>query len=421
MAVRLAALYPDVWIALALAASRTETIGLGTGVLVPRLRHVLTTAAAAANIEHLAPGRLAVGVGTGFTGSRALGQKAMKWADVEAYVTALRALLRGETVEWEGAAIRLMHPEGVSAPLPIEVPIVIAAEGPEGHRRRPAAGRRAVRHRAAAQRLRLGHQARLGNRPRGWRGPAVGPGLRGRRARRRDALPRPSRHPRHRAVAEQLPNGAAWAERVRQIPETERHLAIHADHLVKLSDLDRDVLPREVIPNVTLTGTAAEVRAKVEELAADGVTELAYQPHGPDIPRELEAFIEGRPARRSDAGGLAVARRPRPSRSPVAGATRTDEPTAAPPVSATAETAGDSKDLRAFLRRRGRQDGAAWAGSIDRRGTVFRRGGEEVVVTVLGVPEERDLEEVCAAAKDYRTGPVIVKVSNSDGSLATEC
>lgn len=106
------ALYPDVWATLALAAERTGTIGLATGVLVPRLRHVMTTAAAAAHIEQLAPGRLTLGIGTGFTGSRALGQKAMRWADVAAYVDALKGLLRGETVEWEGAMVRLIHPEG---------------------------------------------------------------------------------------------------------------------------------------------------------------------------------------------------------------------------------------------------------------------------------------------------------------------
>jgi 5,10-methylenetetrahydromethanopterin reductase len=45
-------------------------------------------------------------------------------------------------------------------------------------------------------------------------------------------------------------------------------------------------------PVFTLTGTAAVVRRRLDELAADpsGVTELAYQPAGPDIPRELRAF-----------------------------------------------------------------------------------------------------------------------------------
>jgi hypothetical protein len=44
-----------------------------------------------------------------------------------------------------------------------------------------------------------------------------------------------------------------------------------------------------LLTTATLSGRADEVRAKVEQLAADGVTELVYQPAG-DIQRELETF-----------------------------------------------------------------------------------------------------------------------------------
>jgi len=64
---------PDVWMALALAAERTTRIGLGPGVLVPNLRHPMTNAAATATLAGLAPGRVAVSFGTGFTGRRAMG------------------------------------------------------------------------------------------------------------------------------------------------------------------------------------------------------------------------------------------------------------------------------------------------------------------------------------------------------------
>ena len=92
------ALYGDIWVGLARIADATSRIGLGTAVAVPSTRHVMTTAAAIASVEELAPGRLACAFGAGFTAQRAMGRKAMRWSDVKAYVEALRALLRGDTV-----------------------------------------------------------------------------------------------------------------------------------------------------------------------------------------------------------------------------------------------------------------------------------------------------------------------------------
>src|SRR6195256_6736627 len=68
---------PDVWMTLALAAERTERIGLGPGVLVPTLRHPMVNAAATASLAALAPGRVEVAFGTGFTGRRAMGYRAV--------------------------------------------------------------------------------------------------------------------------------------------------------------------------------------------------------------------------------------------------------------------------------------------------------------------------------------------------------
>ena len=44
------------------------------------------------------------------------------------------------------------------------------------------------------------------------------------------------------------------------------------------------------IGQTTLTGTADEIGRRVGELAAKGITEIIYQPTGPDITGELEAF-----------------------------------------------------------------------------------------------------------------------------------
>jgi 5,10-methylenetetrahydromethanopterin reductase len=58
------ALQLDVWMTLARAAERTARIELGTGVLIPSLRHVVATAAAVATLVEFAPGRVNVGIGS---------------------------------------------------------------------------------------------------------------------------------------------------------------------------------------------------------------------------------------------------------------------------------------------------------------------------------------------------------------------
>src|SRR5919202_6405290 len=123
---------PDVWMMLALAAQRTRRIGLGPGVLVPSLRHPMVNAAATAALAALAPGRVVVAFGTGFTGRRAMGYGPIKWSFMEAYTRAYKGLLRGETIEWEGARMRMLHPDGHAAPRPVEVPVIIGALGPKG-------------------------------------------------------------------------------------------------------------------------------------------------------------------------------------------------------------------------------------------------------------------------------------------------
>jgi len=42
---------------------------------------------------------------------------------------------------------------------------------------------------------------------------------------------------------------------------------------------------------VTLSGTPAEIRDGIAELAAHGVTEIVFQPCGPDVAGELERFL----------------------------------------------------------------------------------------------------------------------------------
>src|ERR1700749_4514274 len=126
------ALYPDVWMILTRCAERTSRIGLGPGVLVPSLRHPMVNAAAIAELVNLAPGRVAVAIGAGFTGRFSLGKRPLPWRQVADYIRCLKALLAGETAEWDGARIRMMHLPGFGAGRPVDVPILVGADGPKG-------------------------------------------------------------------------------------------------------------------------------------------------------------------------------------------------------------------------------------------------------------------------------------------------
>jgi len=287
------ALYPDVWMQLALAATRTTTIGIGPAVLVPSLRHPMTNAAAIATLVDLAPGRVSVALGSGFTGRHTLGQKPLRWADVEHYVTVLRALLRGQVTEWEGAAIQMLHPSGFGAPRPMEVPILIGADGPKGTAVADAVGDgifaasipNAAAHGWHAL-LQFGTVLQDGEDVRSPRVlDAAGHGV---------AVAYHAIFERNGATAvAALPGGQAWLDEVLALPAAQRHLATHEGHLVRLTGRDRAALVAgaDMLPMMTLTGTPDALRARVTELGHRGVTEIAYQPAGDDIPGELERFI----------------------------------------------------------------------------------------------------------------------------------
>jgi 5,10-methylenetetrahydromethanopterin reductase len=94
------------------------------------------------------------------------------------------------------------------------------------------------------------------------------------------------------ASVDGLPGGVEWRKRLEEIPAAERHLAVHEDHLVRVTERDRPLLDGDLLQAFTWTGPAAEVRVRIDALAATGATEILYAPMGPDVPRELRAFME---------------------------------------------------------------------------------------------------------------------------------
>jgi alkanesulfonate monooxygenase SsuD/methylene tetrahydromethanopterin reductase-like flavin-dependent oxidoreductase (luciferase family) len=127
-------LYSDAYATLALAAEHTSRIRLGTGVAVAPVRLAPVCAHSIATINKMAPGRVFLGIGTGHTAMRVMGQDPMKAGAFREYLRVLRALLHGEEVEYElngeKQSIRFLHDELGFIDVEHPVPIYVAADGP---------------------------------------------------------------------------------------------------------------------------------------------------------------------------------------------------------------------------------------------------------------------------------------------------
>ena len=291
-----AALYEDIWINLAQIAEHT-TIDLGTAVLVPNLRHVMTTATAIATIERIAPGRLTCGFGTGLTARWVLGKPALSWASLTTYVTQLRGLLRGEVVEVAGAKAQMIHLPHLAAPRPIDTPLLLSALGPKG-----LGITKDLLDAGIVDGLidTEGTEGVFGRHVQMVSGTVLDAGEDVGADRVREAVGPwfvVGYHYVWQAFPDALagmPGGLEWLARVEaDRPEGERHLAVNEGHVTDVSDRDRPLLAAaapETIGASGWVGEADDIARRIAESAQRGVDEVLFTPSGPDVEREMRAF-----------------------------------------------------------------------------------------------------------------------------------
>ncbi|MGV0837921.1 LLM class flavin-dependent oxidoreductase [Mycolicibacterium thermoresistibile] len=282
-------LYADVWVQLCRAAERTEQIDLGPGVLVPSLRHPMVTASAVAQLASIAgPDRVVVGVGTGFTGRLSMGQRPSRWRDVADYISTVKRLLGGETVRWDGGVMRMLHEEPFAPPRPIAVRWLVGAEGPKGiavareHGDGVLSATKPISGFDWSAQVVFGTVLESGESPGSDRAiAAAGHG---------------ASVMLHVAVEfdqfDLLPGAREWASAYADVPAEEHHLALHEGHLHSVNERDRPYVTADLM---AATGVALDPhlwRDRLESLEQAGVTEIVYQPAGPDIPGELESFAK---------------------------------------------------------------------------------------------------------------------------------
>ncbi|HET6609017.1 MAG TPA: LLM class flavin-dependent oxidoreductase [Rhodopila sp.] len=280
----------DIWITLARIAEKTKRIKFGPAVLIPSYRHPMAQASAIASIEQIAPGRLMVGFGTGFTGRAGMGKKALSIASMRTHITQVQALLRGDVADIDGGLAQIIASDGQLPDRPINVPIYMAGQGPKA--------------RALAKEITDGLIS-LGGPAEGFEtclvstnGTVLDDGEDVTSPRASTAL-KPliaiGYHKKYMTDPEtvkELPNGEAWLASVERVEQSVRHLSVHRGHNLDVSNGHDALVDVSNAKQTTFTGTRAELRERLARLEAGGATGVIFGTTGYDVERELRAYAE---------------------------------------------------------------------------------------------------------------------------------
>ncbi|MGH7907474.1 MAG: LLM class flavin-dependent oxidoreductase [Candidatus Binataceae bacterium] len=311
--------YSEVFATMALAAHHTRRVKLGTLVLIPGNRIAPVTANAMATLNEIAPGRIILGIGAGFTGRNVMGFPAVSRKIMREHTEIIRALLAGrETVYSEGdqsREIRFLHPDMGFINVREEIPIYVAANAPkmqklageiadgwiiagcsarelrEGLSRvtdSAAASSREIRNVVAlasacvlrpgesitSERVvrRVGPHIAVGLHPY-WQPGEIPVGRFG------TAAVRPLAEQYHREYIMKM-----------KTPLEKRYQEIHTGHLIYLKPGEEKYITEQLIREMSITGTPAEVAERIRELERAGMKQFVLRIVGTDGREAIQEF-----------------------------------------------------------------------------------------------------------------------------------
>jgi len=301
-------IWSDVYACLAVAATRTSSIRIGTGVSVVGTRVAPVTAAAIATINRLAPGRTFLGIGNGNTAWRLMGHKPVALAEFEEYVRVVRTLLDGEEADFasRGKTTKIQFETAHLGYLDLDhhIPIYVSGFGPRSQemagrygdglvtsmpnhpaffdrawvnvqRGADSVGRALTKETfptcslTAACVLRAGEDLRS-DRVIDTLGSMVISGYHYSYDQVRNYGTEPPRH---------LADG--WEEYcalVESVPEERRHRRIHVGHCMWLEPDERKFVTPERIRTACLVGSGSEIVEQLEAMERAGLTEVMLLP-----------------------------------------------------------------------------------------------------------------------------------------------
>ena len=281
----------DIWVTLARIAEQTKRIKIGPSVLIPSYRHPMAQASAIATLAQIAPGRLMVGFGTGFTGRAGMGQKPLTLAAMRTHIMQVKALLRGDVAEIDGGLAQILASGGWLPDRPIDVPVYMAGNGPKARALAkeitdglispaPAAGFETCLVSTNGTVLDDGEDITS---PRA--ATAVGPLV---------ALAYHLRYTADPESVKALPNGEAWLASVERVDANVRHLSLHRGHNFDISNGrgQHTCSTVSAAKQMTFTGTARGVWENSVSPSSRPAAppRIIFGSSGYDVERELRAY-----------------------------------------------------------------------------------------------------------------------------------
>jgi alkanesulfonate monooxygenase SsuD/methylene tetrahydromethanopterin reductase-like flavin-dependent oxidoreductase (luciferase family) len=297
-------LFADCYTVLALAARETKRLRIGPGTAICGTRIPPVQVAAMATLNRLAPGRVFLGIGTGNTAMRSMGQRPMRIAAFGEYLRVLAALLRGEAVDYMFNGVTrplrmLLHEPGHGVLEP-KIPLYVSGFGPRAMALAGAHGDGlvfAIPPRGVAVAEALGHvrqgAAQAGRDLAGYHTCAL----------TNVALLQPGEAvDSDRIKATVGPNVMAsvyyfydevyergidpppflsriwqrYCALVEQTPPEHRHFRTHEFHYTGLHPGEAELIDAQLIRDTCLVGTAEELVERVRTLEQDGLQELIF-------------------------------------------------------------------------------------------------------------------------------------------------
>lgn len=311
-------LFSDCYVVLALAARQTSRLRLGPGTAICGTRIPPVHVAAMATLNRIAPGRVHLGIGTGNTAMRTMGQRPMRLADYAEYLRVLRALLHGEAVDYTHAGrtrpVRMLMHETRYMSLEPRIPLYVSGFGPRAMELAGAFGDGlvfAIPPRGVPVAEALGHARRGAER--------AGRTLEGFRncALTNVMLLEPGEPvDSERAIRTVGPNVMAsvyyfydevqergidpppflrgiwkrYCALVEATPPEHRHFRTHELHYTDLHPGEAELIDADLIRATCLVGTADELVEQIRELERQGLQELMFATGVPAKWRFAEAF-----------------------------------------------------------------------------------------------------------------------------------